>query len=408
MDTHLIVICRKDKVNKQNEAPLAIKISQNYKSKKVSLGIKVNIDYWDFEGNRLKDETPNKEHIQFLIDSTFQELNRKILNYRIQNKEFTIDDLLGVSGKKQKVVTIEKYFMQLIAQQKEIGKLSTASKYHFCLSSLSKFQSMNISFSDIDFQFLKDYEIYLRKKGLANNSIATKFSCFKAAYNKALEDNIFACEDSPFKKFKVGRLWTQTRKRAIHKEDIHNLKEFDLSTLAKYPTPYLEFARDIFLFSYYTAGINFKDIATLRYCDFDNGRIYYSRHKTQKNINTMLLPDALAILNKYSKEGAGVEDYIFPILDRNIHITEQQQADRIQKVLKQVNRRLKIISKALDLKINLTTYVARHTFATVLKRSGVDIGIISESLGHSDLKTTQIYLDSFENSQMDAAMQNLL
>ena len=249
---------------------------------------------------------------------------------------------------------------------------------------------------------------YLRKKGLANNSIATQFSCFKSTYNKALEEGIFTNEDSPFKKYKVGRLWTQTRKRAIHKEDVQKLKGFDLSTLTKYPTPYLEFARDIFMFSYLTAGINFKDIATLRYCDLDNGRIYYSRHKTQKNMNTILLPDAMTILNKYMKKDAGAEDYIFPVLDRNIHITEQQQADRIQKVLKQVNRKLKIISRALNLKINLTTYVARHTFATVLKRSGVDIGIISESLGHSDLKTTQIYLDSFENTQIDAAMQNLL
>lgn len=223
-----------------------------------------------------------------------------------------------------------------------------------------------------------------------------------------MEEGVFTNEDSPFKKFKVGKLWTQTRKRAIHKEDVQKLKEFDLSTLIKYPTPYLEFARDIFMFSYLTAGINFKDIATLRYCDLDNGRIYYSRHKTQKNMNTILLPDALKILNKYIKKDAGAEDYIFPILDRNIHITEQQQADRVQKVLKQVNRKLKVISKALNLKINLTTYVARHTFATVLKRSGVDIGIISESLGHSDLKTTQIYLDSFENTQIDAAMQNLL
>ena len=95
----------------------------------------------------------------------FQDLNKKILNYRIQDKEFTIDDLLGISEKKQKTITIEKYFMKLVSQLKEIGKLSSASKYYFCLSSLSKFKSMNISFTDIDFQFLKDYEIYLRKKG---------------------------------------------------------------------------------------------------------------------------------------------------------------------------------------------------------------------------------------------------
>ena len=408
MSTSISIYFRKEKINKHNESFICAKISHNNESKRISLGIKINANDWDFEYNKVKENAPNREYLQLLIDTEIQKINKKILNYQIQNQKFTLDNLLETPEKKQKIITIETYIMQLVSQLKEIGKLSSASKYYFCLSSLSKFKPMNIPFTGIDFQFLKDYEVYLRKKGLANNSIATQFSCFKSTYNKALEEGIFTNEDSPFKKFKVGRLWTQTRKRAIHKEDIQKLKEFDLSTLIKYPTPYLEFARDIFMFSYLTAGINFKDIATLRYCDLDNGRIYYSRHKTQKNMNTILLPDALAILNKYIKKDAGAEDYIFPVLDRNIHITEQQQADRIQKVLKQINRKLKMISKAVNLKINLTTYVARHTFATVLKRSGVDIGIISESLGHSDLKTTQIYLDSFENSQIDAAMQNLL
>lgn len=360
MSLNYTVICRKDKITKKNQVTPYLRFCVDRKLKYISLQFSVDVEYWNFEEQKLKDDCPNRAHYQLLIDTKLEEYRKKVQKLEALEMDVTFDTLFPQQAK-QNICTVAQYFNMIINKLKELEKLKTASKYYFTLSSLCKFKSMDIEFSKIDLKFLKDYEFYLRKKGLANNSIATKFSCFKAAYNKALEDNIFTCEDSPFKKFKVGRLWTQTRKRAIHKEDIHNLKEFDLSTLAKYPTPYLEFARDIFLFSYFTAGINFKDIATLRYCDFDNGRIYYSRHKTQKSINTMLLPDALAILNKYSKEGAGVEDYIFPILDRNIHITEQQQADRIQKVLKQVNRRLKIISKALDLKINLTTYVARHS-----------------------------------------------
>ena len=115
-----------------------------------------------------------------------------------------------------------------------------------------------------------------------------------------------------------------------------------------------------------------------------------------------------AIIGKYAKSDHADDDYIFPILDRRIHKTEQQIYDRVRKVLKHVNKALHEWSRLLGLKVELTTYVARHTFATVLKRSGVNIAIISESLGHSDLSTTQIYLDSFENSQIDAAMQNLL
>ena len=189
----------------------------------------------------------------------------------------------------------------------------------------------------------------------------------------------------------MGRFWKPTRKRAITKEDVQRIQSLELPASTEvYSTA---FARDIFLFSYCVAGINFKDIATLRYVDIQNGRI---------------LPQTREILGRYSKSDASPEDYIFPILDRHIHKSEQQICNRVHKVIGHVNANLKRIAEMAGLKVNLTTYVARHTFATVLKRSGVNIAIISESLGHSDLETTQIYLDSFENSQIDEAMKNLL
>lgn len=116
----------------------------------------------------------------------------------------------------------------------------------------------------------------------------------------------------------------------------------------------------------------------------------------------------MAIIEKYSRSGHSSDDYIFPILDKRVHITPQQIFNRTHKVLRKVNRELKVLGEMIGLQMPLTTYVARHTYATVLKRSGVNIAIISESLGHSDLSTTQIYLDSFENSQIDEAMKNLL
>ena len=408
MEVTITTICRTDKINKNNEAPLALKLSQNYQTKKKSLGIKINIDYWDTEQSRLKENTPNKEYIQLLIDSEVQKLNKKILNYQIQNKEFTIDDLLGITEKKAKAITIESYFNQTISQLKDMGKLNTASKYKFSLSSLSKFHPLNIPFSQINFNFLQNFEIYLRKEGLASNSIATKFSCLKAVYNSAMQQKLFICEESPFKNFKVGRLWIPTQKRAIQKENIYELKELDLTDFGKHPSPYLELAIDTFMFSYYTAGINFKDIATLKYKSIDTEHIYYSRNKTQKNLTIKLLPEALAILNKYLKKDFDIEDYIFPILNRHIHITEQQKFNRIQKTRRKINKNLKLISKDLNVNIKLTTYVARHTFASVLQKSGVNIGIISESLGHTNQETTQIYLNGFENTQVDEAMKNLL
>ena len=169
-------------------------------------------------------------------------------------------------------------------------------------------------------------------------------------------------------------------------------------------TDYERLAIDLFTFSYLTAGINFVDIANLTKDNLMDKRIVYVRKKTKKQIIVPLQPKAIELINKYANPN---NLYLFPILSP-FHKTEQQKANRLHKVISKVNKCLKDIGKELNIPINLTTYVARHSFATVLKRSGVSTSIISESLGHSSEKITQIYLDSFENSQIDAAMANLL
>ncbi|MDU1904838.1 MAG: site-specific integrase [Dysgonomonas sp.] len=180
---------------------------------------------------------------------------------------------------------------------------------------------------------------------------------------------------------------------------------FDVSTLSKRPQSLMQFSKDLFLFSYFGCGINMIDISYLKKKNVLDDRIVYKRHKTGKRISFMLQPYAKEIIDRYKDSD---NDYLFPILDDLAHNTVEQQIRRIKKVTYVANKNLKKIGEAIGLQIPLTTYVSRHSFATILKRSGVNIAIISEALGHSDLKTTQIYLDSFDNSQIDEAMKNLL
>lgn len=190
--------------------------------------------------------------------------------------------------------------------------------------------------------------------------------------------------------------------------EINKIINIDLSGITTYHSPLLYLSKDLFTFSYLCCGMNMIDIAYLKYSDIINGRICFVRHKTKQPITFQLLPQAMQIIDKYRKDEVQQDDYIFPILDRNFHHTEQQQYDRIRKVIKGMNKSLKKIGTYLDISIPLTTYVARHSFATVLKRSGVNIALISEAMGHTSLSTTQFYLDSFENEQVDEAMKNLL
>ena len=148
-----------------------------------------------------------------------------------------------------------------------------------------------------------------------------------------------------------------------------------------------------------------QDIANLTNENIQNGRLHYIRQKTKKLIKIGIPQEAMQIIEKYSKESKG---YLFPILDSKKHKTALQKQNRIHKILGKVNKNLKLLAADLGVEANLTTYVARHSFASVLKKSGVNIALISEALGHSDLATTQIYLDSFDNEQVDEAMKNLL
>ena len=222
------------------------------------------------------------------------------------------------------------------------------------------------------------------------------------------QDDIVDEKYYPFKKFKVSHFNKKTTKRAISKSEMAKVLALDLSNITTYYSPLLYLSKDLFVFSYLGCGINMIDMAYLTYSNIIDDRICFKRHKTGQGITFRLLPQTIEIINKYKNEGYSLSDYIFPILDKKFHITEIQQYDRIRKVTKGVNRNLKKIGSFLGLNIPLTTYVARHSFATVLKRSGVNVAIISEALGHTSLSTTQFYLDSFDNEQIDDAMKNLL
>ena len=405
MSISITIVQRKDKINRNNTAPIHIRLTQKSKSRYISTGITLPLDAWDDSEQHIVSTYPDSDAMQMQITAKRLEVEKKIQRLEALDAEVNFDTLLGQKSKYINC-TVSDYFKQQIDYLKSIGKVGSASKYETCKSLLEQCGLGKKRFEQVDLQFLQDFEAYMTRKGNSSNSLATSFSVLRAVYNKAVKQKVFAETDNPFKQYNIGKFWKPIRKRAITKEDVHKIQSLELPESTESYS--LSFARDIFLFSYCVAGINFKDIATLRHGDIQNGRIYYQRHKTGKELNSPILPQTKEIMDRYAKSDASPEDYIFPILDRHIHKTEQQICNRVHKVIGHVNSNLKQIAEMAGLQVNLTTYVARHTFATVLKRSGVNIAIISESLGHSDLETTQIYLDSFENSQIDEAMKNLL
>lgn len=399
------VVLRTGKINKQGQSPLMLRFTHDRTTKFVALGLSVEPHYWDKDTELMLPTCPERITLQSQIDRTLAGYHKKIQRLEALDIPVNFETLFDAKPACSVGITIEDGFKAEIERLESLGKINSATKHKYALQVLDGYKPTTMALEAIDLDYLKGLELYLRQRGNKDNSIATRFAIFKAIYNKAVKEGKVAVKQNPFSIYQVGSLWAKTRKRAIDKDDIQRL--IDLEITEGHTTEYRRLAKDLFLFSYFTAGMNFGDIARLRYKDILRGRVNYSRHKTQKLLSFQLVPMALQILEKYGTAGHG-EDYIFPILNRHEHTSPQQIFNRLHKVLRKVNRELKVLGEMIGLGMPLTTYVARHTYATVLKRSGVSVALISESLGHSDLSTTQIYLDSFENSQIDAAMQHLL
>lgn len=240
----------------------------------------------------------------------------------------------------------------------------------------------------------------MHKQGLAVNTIGTRIRHLRAVFNMAIEYHVIDKECYPFQSYKVSKVSQSPPKRSMTKVDIQKVLSY------KGKTDIEILAISLFTFSYYCAGINFIDMAMLKHSNITGGKLCYLRAKTKKQIVIPLHPMAINVIARYSDATVGNNSFIFPILS-HFHQTEVQKVNRLHKVLAKVNGTLKEIGERIGLPIKLTTYVARHSYATVLKRAGVSTAIISESLGHSSEKITQTYLDSFENSQIEDAMSHL-
>ena len=409
LTTSVEAICFNYRPKKDNTYPIMLRLTKSGKRKYVSLGVSVKEENWDFKKNVPKRSCPEKELILSIIEKRTAEYRERINEYRVENKDYTLETLVQRTENPVRSMTVGSYLDLFITQLKDENRLGYAESFRGLKSSLLLYcKSLDIKFSAIDHQWLKGYELHLKKGGKAKNTIGIRFRSLRALYNKAIADEVVKKDYYPFDNFKVSQFHEQTKKRAITREDIKRIIDLDLRTITNYRSPYLELGRDLFIFSYLSCGINLADMARIRYSDIFNGRLEYHRKKTNKLITCKLQEPALKIIDKYRKKKASPEDYIFPILDRKVHKTETQIRDKVRKANKAANKALHKIEDKLGLPIDLTTYVARHSFATVLKRSGVSTSIISESLGHSSEKVTQIYLDCFENEQMDNAMKNLL
>jgi integrase/recombinase XerD len=399
------VLLRKSKLLKNGEHPIVLRIIKDRKVKFIFTGLSCPEKLWDYRENKPSKKHPNKFELDLFISKKISESQKVILNLENDQKDYSAELIKKQYKSYSRKITVFKFIDEIVADLIKANKIGNASAYKDCKRALSRFRNeRDLNFSDIDVSFLKKFERSFSERNVTGNSISVYMRSLRAVFNKAIQEGYCKKDLYPFNEYKISKLNTDTSKRALTKEQMQKLIGLEIK-----PADPLYDAQQLFIFSYYTRGMNFTDMAMLKWSDITNGRIIYVRAKTGKTYNLSILEPAKVILKHYKKfTNRKKDDYVFPLLNKNIHLKPEQIDYRTEKMNKKINKDLKVIASMAKIDFNLTTYVARHSYATIMKRAGISTSVISESLGHDTEKTTQIYLDSFENLVLDEANKAIL
>lgn len=315
------------------------------------------------------------------------------------------EELLG----KKENMTVYEFFDKIVDEESKLGKIGNSFVYKHTRNSINKFVNKKpVYFHEVDSQFLVRYETYLRKSGCVNNAIEHYMRTFRALYNRAIQQGIAKRDLYPFYNnytrsgYQVGKLKTATAKRAISMADMKKIQEYRPIELS-----HEQDAQLYFLFSYYAWGMNFIDMAYLSWDkNIVGDYIVYTSIKTRntQNFRIQIRPELAAILAHYKNYSTG--KYIFPLFN-DFHDNPTRRKTRVQTAIKKVNDSLEEIRVKVGISTHLTTYVARHTFATTLKNKDVSASVIKEMMGHANEQTTERYLKEFSNDVLSIASELL-
>ena len=403
------------------EGGLYFQIIHNRVVRQLNTDYKVFAEEWDVKAESII-VNGNRSNLLLGIQERLAwdvaRLEKVVRSLETERRRFTADDVITMFHKLTKESSLFTFMYSVIAQLKQLGRVRTSETYTATLNSFMAFrEEQDVPLDGVSSDMMLMYEAYLKARGVRMNTISFYMRNLRAVYNRAVEKGLTP-QNNPFRHVYTGM--DKTVKRAIPIKAIKALKELDLSM-----KPSLDFARDMFMFSFYTRGMSFVDMAYLKKTDLQNGILTYRRRKTGQELTIKWEMCMAEIVAKYPENQT---DFLLPIIkaackreqsDTCIGSAEREQSRpnvkeqanerrQYENALHLVNYRLKELSTMLKLQRPLTMYVARHSWASAAKAKNVPLSVISEGMGHDSEATTQIYLASLETSVVDKANKMIL
>ncbi len=392
--TAIVLDTRREKAN----GTYPVKLRVTYQRKQVYYPTRFDLSKDDFD--KLFTPKPRDQYKKMLLELTSIENKAKDIIDELKGN-FTWKAFDAKFLKKQSNWnSVFSNYEDFIKKLKEDNRIGTAVSYECSLNSLKDYteKAGGLSFEDVTIDFLNKYESWMLQNSRSITTVGIYLRALRAIYNEAIQTGIVSKDLYPFGKNKYEIPTGKNIKKALVIEEVGKIYHYKPESEAEAQ------ARDFWLLSYLGNGMNIKDIALLKFRNIHGDIIVFERAKTKRSrrsnpivITIPMTEDVKNIVEKWGNKRRTPDNYIFPILENGL--TAERERTLIQQFTKTINKYMKRVAAALEIDRNVTTYVARHSFSTVLKRSGASTEFISEALGHADIKTTRNYLDSFENEQ---------
>ena len=334
--------------------------------------------------------------IQSQIDWEMKQMQCIIHDKEMDGVSYSVDDLANEIQQLPTSQSVFTFFRKQIAKKEQMQCVGTKNNYTNAVNRFIEFRNQkDLTFSQMTADMMEMYQAWLWNRGVGQNTVSFYLRTLRTLHHKAVEAGQATSNDI-FAHVQTANV--RTAKRAISIKDIRKIEKLELQIGSS-----IDKARDLFLLSFYLRGMAFVDMAFLKKSDLKCGMVSYNRRKTHQNLNIEWIKPMQAIIDKYAEQTQD-SPYMLPILTGK----ETSPYTQYRKVEYNTNYNLKKIGKMIGLKIPLTTYVARHTWASIALHMNIPIATISEGMGHNSYKTTQIYLESIDVATINEANKKII
>lgn len=396
MKTHIIISLDKRRQKKDGNYPVVLRLTHKRNTTSIKTGYEIPEKAWDESKRMIRTSYKGFDNVTRVNNLLMKKRGEALdtISRLEDRKELMSLSLREVKEKilgRDSKVTFYSYTEKLIEGFIAMDKIGNARSYKNVLREVKNFtKDVDFGFEELTYAFLLKFDSYYLSKGCSENGLAVYMRTIRAIYNRAIKDNIADANSYPFTQYIIKTKPTQ--KRAISFESITKIIQLKLK-----PSDSLFDARNYFLISFYLMGASFIDIASLKLENIVDGRVRYRRRKTGKHYDIKISEQLGSILDYYSK-GKEEYDYILPIIKSDEPELQNKEAHY---ALIRYNKLLKQLGERVGIKEKLTSYVSRHSFASLANDKAIPLTAISEMLGHQSVKTTQVYLASLGSKRID-------